>query len=150
MVKVIAHPTTGLVITPSTNNPEWGTFRVDSVQTSFENGIVNVQKRSAFVRGPLEVLNTLGLTAGKTLKGKIIKQESFTPFFVAGERGATRTQDPKINPSTGEVVLTEGRETFLQYVYTENLDAHDVWITKEEVLEPAGETPESTDSAQKM
>jgi hypothetical protein len=122
MVNVIAHPTTGLVITPSTKNPEWGTFRVDSTHTSFENGIVNVQKRSAFIRGPLVALNTLSLSANKKLAGQIIKRESYAPFFEG--------QSPKINPRTQEVVLSNGRETFLEYVYTEDLASCDVFITE--------------------
>jgi hypothetical protein len=124
-VKIAVHPTTGNVITPSAKNPEWGTIRVDSEHRSFENGILNIQKRSAFVRGKLVDFGLLGLRAGQTLPGKIVKRESFTPFYEG--------QEAKINPTTGEKVLTAGRETFIEFVYTDNMDApSDVWV---------GETP---------
>lgn len=132
-VTVGTHPTTGLVITPGTKNPEWGAIRVDSVHKSMKGGILNVQKRSAFVRGKLEDLNSLGLNAGKVLPGVIFKKESFEPFYVAGENGATKTQEPKINPTNNEVVLTNGKPTYIEYEYDETGLANDVWV---------GETPE--------
>ncbi len=119
-VKVAVHPTTGLVITPSKKNPEWGTVRVDSENTSFSNGMMNVSKRSAFIRGRIEHLTARGLRGGQTLPGKIQKQESFNPFYEG--------QSPKINPTTNEVVLTEGKETYLQFEYTEDVNALDIWV----------------------
>ena len=123
-VKIVAHPTTGQVITPSQNNPEWGTFRVDSVHTSFENGIVNVQKRTAFIRGKISDLEGLGLRAGQTLPGQIVKKESYEPFYEG--------QSPKIYPSgerQGQPVLTNGRKTYLEYEYTQDMASCDVFFS---------------------
>lgn len=120
IVKVVAHPTTGLVVTPSTKNPLWGTFRVDSENVSMENGIMNRSKRSAFIRGQLLDLNSLGLKADQALPGKIIKRESFEPFYVG--------QPAKLNPTTMQVVLTNGRETYIEFAYTEDVNAPDVWV----------------------
>ena len=120
MVKVAQHPATGVVITPSTNNPEYGTIRLDSEHKSMEKGYLNIQKRSAFVRGKLEDLNALGLKSGQSLPGKIIKRESFEPFY--------ENQAPKINPTTAELVLTNGRETYLEFVYTEDTNSTDQWV----------------------
>lgn len=133
MVKVIAHPETSLVITPSVNNPEYGTFRVDSEHKSLENGFVNIQKRSAFIRGRVSDLTQLGLVAGMKLPGNIIKKESFDPFY--------ESQPAKINPQTKEVILTNGKETYLEYQYTELKDAKDVWVdsTPVEVAETTQE-----------
>jgi hypothetical protein len=133
-VTVVAHPTTGQVITPSTKNPEWGTFRVDSVNTSMENGIVNVSKRSAFIRGKISDIEALNLKAGQTLVGKIVKRESFEPFYEG--------QDPKIYPSgenMGQPVLTNGQKTYLEYVYSADHNALDVWVgqTSEELTQAA-------------
>lgn len=136
-VKVVAHPTTGQVITPSVNNPEWGTFRVDSVHTSFENGIVNVQKRSAFIRGKLEHLNGLKLKDGLVLPGQIIKKESYEPFYEG--------QPCKIYPSgerQGQPVLTNGRETYLEYEYTQDLASCDVFFNSQAVVETPSEAIE--------
>jgi hypothetical protein len=120
MVKVAQHPATGAVITPSTNNPEFGTIRLDSEHKSMEKGYLNIQKRSAFVRGKLEELNALGLKSGQSLPGKIIKRESFEPFY--------DNQGPKINPTTAEIILTNGRETYLEFVYTEDANSTDQWV----------------------
>ena len=120
MVNVVAHPQTGLVITPSTNNPEYGTFRVDSKHVSLENGFVNIQKRSAFVRGRVTDLESLSLTPNKALPGQILRKESFEPFYEG--------QEAKINPTTQEVVLTNGVPTYLEFVYTVDMKATDTWV----------------------
>lgn len=125
-VKVVAHPVSNLVITPSATKPEYGTFRVDSEQKTFINGFMNNSKRSAFIRGKIVDLNTLGLTAGKVMPGQIIKEESFSPFY--------DNQSPKINPTTAEVVLKDGRESYIQYVYTTDMSASDTWIGETNVV----------------
>lgn len=119
-VKVASHPETGLVITPSTVKPLYGTVRVASENVSLENGFMNKTKRSAFIRGLITDLESLDFTEGKKLPGRIVKKESFERFFDA--------QLPKINPSTDEVVLTNGKETFLQYDYTADANAPDMWV----------------------
>lgn len=126
-VIVKAHPDTNLVITPSPTKPEFGKFRVDSRHVSMENGFVNIQKRTAFVAGRTEDLQSLGYKADQTIAGQIIKKESFEPFYEG--------QSPKINPSNKDVVLTNGKQTYLQYEFTQDLSAHDEWIgsTSEEI-----------------
>lgn len=118
-VKVTAHPVSGLVVTPSKNN-SYGTLRVDSVHENMENGFLNIQRRTAFIRGLIEDLNSLQLKAGQTLPGKIIKRESFTPFYEG--------QKEKRNPRTNEVILTSGKPTFIEYVYTQKENAYDEWV----------------------
>jgi len=120
MVKVIAHPETGAVITVSKNNSQYGTIRLDSENVSFEGGFVNKSRRTAFIRGKVEDLQSLNFKTGQMLSGKIVKKESFTPFY-EGQR-------PKINPSNGEIILTNGEETFLDYTYTSDANAADVWV----------------------
>ena len=126
-VIVKAHPDTNLVITPSPTKPEFGKFRVDSRHVSMEGGFVNIQKRTAFVAGRTEDLQSLGYRAEQAIAGQIIKKESFEPFYEG--------QGPKINPSNQEIVLTNGKQTYLQYEFTQDLSAHDVWVgdTSEEL-----------------
>ena len=136
---IVAHPETGLVITPSTNNPEFGTIRIEQVAQVFSNNFFNSQKRVAFISGRVTDLETLNLRNGSTLEGKIIKQESFEPFYVKADG---TPQEPKINPTTNEVVLTDGRPTYLSFVYTENKSEMDHWVENEvveEVIENGGE-----------
>jgi len=120
MVKVTPHPATGAVITVSKNNSQYGTIRVDSESVSLENGFVNRSKRTAFIRGKVEDLQSLGYKAGQVLHGKILKKESFSPFYEG--------QKSKINPNNGEIILTNDRETFLDYTYTSDANALDVWV----------------------
>lgn len=127
---VVKHPETGLVITPSVNKPEFGTIRIDQEANVFTNGFFAVQKRTAFVRGRITDLESLGLKDDSTLDGKIIRKESFEPFY--------ENQEPKINPQTNEVILTDGRPTYLEFEYTEDKDASDHWVAESnEVAETA-------------
>lgn len=116
-VTVVAHPTTGAIITPSTNNPEWGTVRVDAKSVEFNNGIMNTRSRTAFVRGEIANLKTMFTRAGQTLQGKIIKQTSSEPFYAG--------QNPVINPQTAAVVMRNGAEFYQNYVFTTDLSASD-------------------------
>lgn len=133
-VKVVAHPETNAIITPSTKTEGFGTIRLDSVHKSFEGGFLNVSRRTAFIRGRMEDLEGLGLKAGQALQGKILKKESFSPFY----EGQVAKQYPEgaiVNGIAvgGQSVLTNGRETYLQYEYTADPNAVDLWV---------GETPE--------
>lgn len=120
VVTVVAHPTTGALITASTNNPEWGTVRVDAQTVEYNNGIMNVRSRTAFVRGEIKNLKTTFTRAGQTLQGKIIKQTSSEPFYAG--------QKPVINPQTSEVVMRNGAEFYQNYVFTTDLSASDCEI----------------------
>jgi len=132
-VKVVAHPTTGDVITQNVNKPEFGTLRLDSESVSMSGGYLNKNKRTAFVGGNYAELQSLGLKAGQAMPGLIQKQESFSPFYEG--------QSPKINPSTQEVIFKNGKEVFLQFEYIADANAPaDVWID---------ETPAEVDEATK-
>lgn len=119
-VKVAAHPETGLVVTPSKNKEGFGTIRVDQTIISWENGFGNTQKRSAFITAPIEMLEDLKEGEVLNKNGNIIKLESYEPFYEG--------QTSKVNPTTGEEVLTNGRPTYLRFVYTELADAQDRFI----------------------
>ena len=127
---VVKHPETGLIITPSVNKPEIGTIRIDQEVSVFNKGFFAIQKRTAFVRGRITDLESKNLKDGSTLDGKIIRKESFEPFY--------ENQEPKINPQTNEVVLTDGRPTYLEFEYTEDKNASDHWVAESnEVAETA-------------
>lgn len=124
-VKVAKHPETGAIITVSAKKPEYGTFRVDSTHVSLEGGFTNVQNRTAFIRGKVSDLELLNLKEGQILPGQIVKRESFQPFY--------DRQTPKIYPTgherAGQPVLKNGREVYMEYVYTSDTNASsDVWV----------------------
>jgi hypothetical protein len=124
VVKVGVHPDTGLVITQNPNKPEFGSIRLDYKTATLSGGFSSIGNRSAFIHGRMEDLEAFGLKAGQELVGKIIKKESSAPFYDG--------QQPKINPQTNEQVLTNGRPTYLEFQYTEDSNAHDMWIDNEE------------------
>ena len=124
VVKVGVHPDTGLVITQNPNKPEFGSIRLDYKTATLSGGFSSIGNRSAFIHGRMEDLEAFGLQAGQELVGKIIKKESFSSFYEG--------QQAKINPTTNEQVLTNGRPTYLEFQYTEDPKAHDMWIEEEE------------------
>lgn len=123
MVTIVAHPTSGEVLTPSSKNPEWGTVRVDSSSQSFNNGIMNVSKRTAFIR--MKKTDFPGWKAGQVLPGQIIRETCDGPFYPG--------QDPVINPSTGEVVMRNGVPFYQNFIFTQDASATDTHLSIEQL-----------------
>ena len=105
-VVVVAHPETGLVVTRNASNPEFGTLRLDQVSRTITKNFLSESKRTVFIRGNYDLLVSLGYKANQKLAGKIIKLESFNPFYIKSDG---TPQEPKINPTTQEVVLKDGK-----------------------------------------
>ena len=124
-VKVTAKD--GQVVVQSTNNPEFGYIRVQQTVTSFEDGWANVGNRSAIIRGRVENLKQLNYKEGQTLPGKIHVVESTTAPY----DGA----DPKINPSTGEILTSNGQPIYREAYYTQNLQKTDQLIEHDSVTQ---------------
>ena len=140
---VVAHPKTGLVITPSKKNTDWGTVRLDQEKVVINNGLMVKQRRTAFLRGEIAVLEEQGFTedsADSKQIGTIIRKESFKPFF--------EDQEPKMNPETEELVLKDGKPVYLEFEFTKDLDRKDVWLEETpysaKLKAEAGEVVEST------
>jgi len=127
VAKIVAHPVTGQVFTESSKNPGWGVIRVDSNQVVMSNGIMDIQKRTAFVRMKTEIFKALDFKAGQIMPGKIRRMESFAPFYEG--------QPAKINPTTKELVLTNGQPTYLQFEYVDDAKAQDLFITEDAEVE---------------
>lgn len=129
-VQITLHPDTNAAVNP-TSNPNVFRMRVEQSVTTFNGGFASVQKRSALINGPKEVLESLAKQ--KVLQGKIIVQESTTPFWEG--------QDPKINPQTSEVMLLNGQPIYRNTVFTQDVNATDTLIQHTVgVVVPAGVT----------
>jgi hypothetical protein len=113
----------------SKDGAEYGYIRVESTQTSMENGFISSKKASALIRGKVEELKALGLKEGQSLSGKIIHKESTTPSYDG--------QSPKINPSTGEIMTSGGSPIFRESFFTANLNANDELLAHDKVEVPA-------------
>ncbi len=119
-VKVAVHPETKAVVTKNADKPEFGTIRVDQEVISMENGFLNKTKRSAFINGKYADLLSMGYKEGQILTGQIIRKETFEPQF-AGHA-------PKINPTSKEVVLIDGKKVYFKDSFTANMSAQDELI----------------------
>lgn len=124
---VKAHPQTGLVITEgtSTNGNRFGKFCVQqSILEAGEGNIVNVRSRAAFITvfgDDIDKLKGL-LSDGMEypLPGRIVRTESRTPIYEG--------QEPKKNPSTGEVHLVDGAPVYFVDEWSSDLNAQDKLI----------------------
>ena len=124
-VVVVAHPQTGLVVTRNESNPEYGTLRLDQVSRTITNNFINESRRTVFIRGNYDLLVSLGYKANQKLAGKIIKLESFNPFYIKSDG---TPQEPKINPTTQEVILKDGKPVYLEFQYVEDESTPDQWV----------------------
>lgn len=122
-VIVKSHPESGLVITPSKNNPEWGTIRVEQTSFTMTNGILNKSTRVAFLRGKIADFKALDLKAEKAypIHGKLAVRESFEPFYEG--------QASKVNPKTSEEITVNGLPVYRETYFTSNMDEADELIT---------------------
>lgn len=136
-VKVCVNPNTGNVYTLNEAGTHC-TVMVRKEVVTFKNNFMNKSSRSAFIRGKKEDMLNLKFKEGQALPGTIIQIESFTPQYDG--------HNPKINPSTNELVLTQGRPTYITYQYTTDCDAKDVFLA--EAPEMAMETMEATAEAE--
>ena len=128
-VKVVAHPETGAVITINADKPEEGTMRVDQSVVSMEGGYLNKRTRTAFINGKVKDLKELGLKDGSTIDGKIVYSETFEPMYAKHK--------VKINPTTKEEVLVNGKNVYLEATFTANLSAQDSLVRATSVVAEA-------------
>ena len=125
--KVIAkvNPETRTLFTVG-NNPEWCSIRVESSVLENDEGFWTLKTRVAKIR--LQVVLAKAMIEKGLLKdglelpvkGKIIVKESFDPFYEG--------QQPKINPSTGELVLFMQQGVYRQSIFTSNMNDKDMFI----------------------
>ena len=124
---VMAHPETNELYTIG-KNPEWCTVRVETatLANTSGDGMIVIQKRVAFIRmrvADAEVLKDAKLLAvGKVfpMPGKIIVQESLVPFH--------DNQAPKLNPTTGEIVMYQGEPVYRNSIFCSDTEAADELI----------------------
>jgi len=142
MAKITLNPNTNSIITQSNSNPEWSSISLTQESYTISNGIIQAVKLSGLLKAKTEVLEgmitALGLKAGMEfpLAHTLVVTESYNPFWAG--------QTPKINPSTGEIFLKEGKPVFRKtdvvmgitpntYVFVE--DATPVKATVSEAIE---------------
>lgn len=122
---LVAADKNGNVIGVSTNNPDYGYFRVEQQATQIDdNGWLRNAKRSALIKGKVEDLMAAGYTEGTELPGKIVVRESLQPF-----NPNNPDRDLKIAGDTGVICRIDDEPIYRQTFYTSNLNAYDELIT---------------------
>lgn len=125
-VKVTAKD--GKVVIANANNSEYGYIRVESVDISINSdGWAQKSKRSALLKGKVELLNEFGYKEGQILPGKIVVEETTKEPYAGAQ--------PKINPSTGEIMKSlEGQPIFRESFYTTDNNRQDVLVPMKKTI----------------
>ena len=132
---VVAHKDTGALITmreiankQTGEVEEVGTVMVQSKSLGNLSGIGGVQTRTAFITLRQDAIDFLDgqLKAGQPfpVDGKIVIQETLVPYV----KSNGETQEPKINPSTQEIITYQGQPVYRNMVFTQDLNAQDVFL----------------------
>lgn len=128
---VVADATTGAVINQSVNNPEFGFIRIEQFVNHYDdNGFLRRRKSSALISGPMSDLQDADYYAGMELSGRIIVQESLTPW---NEKNPNR--ELKVAGSTGIVCRIEGQPIYRRTLYTEKENLTDIFLAHDNIDE---------------
>ena len=110
---------TGKFVNTYAKNPVEGFITVQQTVSKIgTNGSLIKETRLTKLRGKTELLAKT-FEAGQELKGNIIKQSSFTPFY----EGHKPCQTPE-----GELLFIDEKVYFVSYVYTEDCETKDSWV----------------------
>lgn len=127
---IVADATTGSVINMS-SNPDFGYVRVEQAVNQYDdNGFLRRKKLSAIISAPIGDLQEAGYYAGQLLDGRIIIQESTSPW---NEKNPER--DLKVAGSTGIVCRLDGAPIYRRTLYTEKENVKDTLIAHDNVEE---------------
>ena len=130
-VVVKADETTGSVINVSTKNSLYGFIKVEQVKTIIDdNGFLSAKPISALIIGSLLDLKLTGFYAGQKLDGKIVIEESLTPF---NEKNAER--EIKVAGDTGILCTVEGQPIYRRTRFSYNANITDTFIKHDNIEE---------------
>lgn len=128
-VKIVKNSKNGLVFTPGTkvsnNGKSYGFYVVEQSTITEEGGFIREEKRSALLTAENTLGAKLNYPEGHEKSGKIIREESFTPYFTG--------QEPVINPQTKVPVLRQGKQIYRQDLFAADLSKTDKLIPREAV-----------------
>lgn len=130
-VIVLADDATNSVINIS-EKPEWGYLRVQQMKfvTDEKTGFLRARNVTALVPGLVEELQAANFYAGQQLDGKIVIEESLTPF---NKKNPER--DLKVAGKTGIVCRVEGQPIYRRTRFSFNANAQDVFVQHDNVDE---------------
>jgi len=147
-VKVIANKNTGETVTMRTitdkdgESREVGVVMVQSTALAGLSALGRLSKRTAFITLEEEALEFLAgdLNDGADfpVAGKICIEETLTPYV----RKDGSKQEPKINPTTEEVITYNGQPVYRNSFFTEDINQADVFLKESATVEAGSDAPE--------
>jgi|GEM_PF-2074386 len=126
---VKAHPTTGAIMTyfESEKGETFGKVRVDQHSPVINNGFLSFANRSAFItmdeNTAKKMESILKEDTAYPIEGKVVVRESLEPFY--------EDQEPKINPSTEEVITHLGAPVYRETQFVFDLEAKDTLLVSD-------------------
>jgi hypothetical protein len=122
---------TKAVVNVSENNPDYAYVRFQQVRTMIDdNGFARRKTITAIMPGLLEDLTAMNLFAGQQLDGKIVIEESLTPF-----NKKTPERDLKIAGETGIVCTLGGLPIYRRTKFSFNSATQDSTLDHDNVDE---------------
>ncbi len=115
----------GMVIRVNEKNKDFGYVVLRQVREEFsENGFIEEKAVTCLVKGELSILKRRNWKPWQSLKGKIVVQESLTPF-----REKSIDYDIKMSSREGGVALVfEDQPIFRRTFYSLNAEKEDTFI----------------------
>jgi hypothetical protein len=141
-VIVLKDETTGAVVNVSNTNAEYGYIKVQQIRTVIDdNGFLRRKPVSALIQGTLQELQDSNFYGGQALDGKIVIEESLTPF-----NNKTPERDLKVAGETGIVCRLGGMPIYRRTKFTLTSNASDDLIKHDNVdeLRAAYNTPKTS------
>lgn len=140
-VIVVADTATGTVINLSENNPDWGYVKVQQTTIVVDKSIAMRKVRTALINAQLIDLNLMGFFAGQELDGKIIVEESLTPF-----NKTNPGRDLKVAGATGIPCTVNGQPIYRRTYFTTKENVKDVEIAHDNVEQLRAEYTKSIET----
>lgn len=142
-VVVLADETTKAVVNVSDNNPEYGYIRVKQTRilADEKSGFLRAKIITALMPGLVEDLKAGDFYEGQAISGKIVIEESLTPF---NKKNPER--DLKIAGKTGIVCRQDGQPIYRRTRFSFNENAADTYVehTNGEELKAAYEAEQAS------
>lgn len=114
----------GQLVKRNENKPEYGSICFKQERFTLKGTFLNKSVKTCYMAGKYEDLveyaDILGIKADTPLPGVISVMERFTPFY--------EDQSPKINPTTGNIVLVDGAQIYQQTIYDPTGESKDQLI----------------------
>lgn len=130
-VTVLADQTTNAVINPS-SNPEYGYVRVSQVRPMIDekSGFLRPKLVTALIPGLITDLQLMSFYAGQQLDGKVVIEESLTPFNTKSPE-----RDLKVAGATGIVCTVDGAPIYRRTKFSFDVNAQDTYVKHTNVEE---------------